>query len=459
MLLEVPLEIQHIIYNKCIPKDLRNLAATSSSFYNSVGLNQILWSRICIVVNALKNIDIQKDSSFLARLSQYTRDLKLQSTWDIYSVQLDGIFTAIMKQCCVNKMHLVHAPLCAYQMLGDMNLTELRLEGVRMLNDEHVHIVCERLTKLQVLSIDNTNNHEKKSFFNTSYKLSSEKAFDKLDKLPQLREIFLCRCPIRQVVATQSSVLNVLELRYCEQLRKIFSNDETRSLKRQSLKSLERLSVMHCRSLTDASILASVHHFGKLKKLSLGNLPITDAVVDAVCAEATQLEEIDVGVCSKLTDKSLRSISNVRSLKKINIQCAERTRSDPAYSNAGLVSLLNLSNLEVINLKGHKKNGNSTRICHHLSSLMYLKELYLGFCRLDEEDIRAIAKVKTLIILDLQSSCQKIQDDILLELSSLKSLERLVLGTVRCLTRKGIDELKRRLPNLLDIKYRMIALV
>ena len=485
-LLEFPLEVQEQIFNRCERKDLRNLVCCSTSYHNSFCINTILWQHVAISNDPLQETDFTKNRFNLSLMSRYTRVLRLRNTWKLNHSwkektgpckrNADMNFKVILENCNATSLFLIHAPTRAYKCLEGMKcLTQLSLDGVRHLFDDDVKSICRNLSALRVLSVDNSNVNERTMLRSRNFKLSydflTEQAFVEMYRLMELEELNLTHCPIGELFVCRDSKLKRVKLEYCDRLKGLFNviGDEGEEIEsdvqqqqkqyeqqqQPALRHLRHLSVHCCHSLSDSAVRQCAHLFRPLTELKLQNLLISDAVVEDICPYLDNIDDLDVGVCSRLTDTSLRAISRLTRLRKLNIQCTERC-SEPRYTNEGVLSLLNLHNLEVFNCEGLMKDPGwvTSDLYGHFYRFKNLSELFAGFARFEDDDLRYIARITSLQRLNLQASCCNVSNDGLFNLAPLKGLRKLVLDFVKNVTPEGIDRLKSCLPNLEEIVYR-----
>jgi len=158
-------------------------------------------------------------------------------------------------------------------------------------------------------------------------------------------------------------------------------------------------------------------------ELDLSNCGISSIYELSVCTKLTKLD---------LSGNSIQDLSplmDMPELKNLDL-------SDNKISNIG--PLMGLTKLERLNLE-----GNSISSLAALSDLSKLTELYLKGNPL--KNISAIAKLSELKYLGLQNT--GIDDAALQKLYGLKNLKTAALEDNSALTKSGVDELKKKLPN------------
>ena len=205
----------------------------------------------------------------------------------------------------------------------------------------------------------------------------------------------------------------------------------------KQLKFLRALWLILCNEITDAG-LAHVGELTALKELWLGTPQITDAGL--VCLK--NLAEVE-----RLTLRGCNSISNAGLVHIIALKTLQRLELDGTLING--VGLSYLRQLPLLNsLSVSNAELFDTDIASHIQGLTNLKRLRLEDTHITDNGLNSLRGLTNLQYLDL-TSCN-ITDSGLPFLQDLRSLQSLDLsGTF--VSEKAVENLRRELPNC-DIK-------
>jgi hypothetical protein len=146
--------------------------------------------------------------------------------------------------------------------------------------------------------------------------------------------------------------------------------------------------------------------------------------------ENANLVEID-----GLTDESLAFVGRIGRLKSLNL-------GDAQVTNAGLVHLVGLRNLETLDLGWTKDVGDAG--LPPLTKLPSLKVLGLGGTKITDAGLPVIASIGTLQELKLPATA--VTDRGFASLEGCKGLEKIALGRKTKVTPPAIERLKKALP-------------
>jgi len=107
---------------------------------------------------------------------------------------------------------------------------------------------------------------------------------------------------------------------------------------------LRRLDVSFCDRVTDSSMAHVGSGMGGLVSLSLSACQITDGGVARISKDLGQLEVLNIGQCSRVTDQAIQSIAdNIKTLKSIDLYGCTK------ISSAGFEILAKMESLKIIN--------------------------------------------------------------------------------------------------------------
>lgn len=201
--------------------------------------------------------------------------------------------------------------------------------------------------------------------------------------------------------------------------------------------SLERLTLTHCKKLTDTSmktILQPNHHLLALDVTGLNEL--TDETLLVLAEACPNLQGLNVSLCTKITDAAIVAVGQkctlLRRLKmhaceRISDKSIARLASDAKYLlEVDLVSCALITNESVQRL---------------MSQILCLRELRLGNCEniTDGAFVRLdMQRFEHLRILDL-TNCNQITDDSILKIvQAAPKIRNLVVSKCDNITDKGV---------------------
>ncbi len=137
----------------------------------------------------------------------------------------------------------------------------------------------------------------------------------------------------------------------------------------------------------DDQAMNQLSGFTTLKALRLSNTEITDAALGAL--ENLPLQELDVSECSRITDAGMQPLSQVTTLRKLNLF---KTR----VSDVGIVPLTSLSNLEWLNLD---QTEITDMALNSVARLPSLKFLHLGSTAVSDAGMPELVDLNELEVL------------------------------------------------------------
>ena len=182
-----------------------------------------------------------------------------------------------------------------------------------------------------------------------------------------------------------------------------------------------------------------------LKTLHLRYCRITDDLLPYL-SNLTNLVELDLSSCKKITDNGFVYLSNLTNLKILSLNNCNIT-------DTGLSYLSNLTNLQILNLGECYEITDDGLV--YLSNLTNIQELCLRSCNITDAGLLYLSNLIDLNKLNL-NLCERITDDGLVYLSNLKNLKMLDLTDCHNTTYTGAVDLKNVLHNL-DILYMQLG--
>ena len=209
-----------------------------------------------------------------------------------------------------------------------------------------------------------------------------------------------------------------------------------------SLRQLRTLQLEGCGELTDDDF-RYLQRLAKVDRVDLARTQAGDRAAEAM-RDLLQLRDLRIG-SEFLSDAGMQAICGIVSLQALMI-----TAEANQITNSGLADFWRLVNLRSLHLEPRGITGDGLAT---LAELPRLTQLSLNNVTLSDQSIRhlvAIENLKELFIGRMHSGETDIlSDDGLLRLAGCESLEKLTLqkaGTK--VTDEGIEQLKRRCPNL-----------
>ena len=173
---------------------------------------------------------------------------------------------------------------------------------------------------------------------------------------------------------------------------------------------------------------------GVVTEILLGNSPITDADMSGI-ESIDSLESLTVFGCMNITDVTFARLKKFPHLKVLNIAPSNIT-------DAGVENLKGLKDLWFLSLNGTQVTDAGLK---HLIDNSKIRVLYLNGAKVTDQGLVFLEQMQDMQSLELSNT--SIGDAGLIHLAKLPKLQNLqVLNTK--VTQKGIDALKRALPNV-----------
>ncbi|XP_033744599.1 dynein regulatory complex subunit 6-like isoform X5 [Pecten maximus] len=372
------------------------------------------------------------DIADLARCSRVCRSWKvitqtpaLWSRLDFYKVRnrmlygvTDQITTRLLAKC---RPYLIHLNLRGCVKVTEptfvsisecRNLQDLNLSECKGLNDEHMKVVAKGCKILLYLNISRT-----------SITDASLRTISKYCANLQFLSMASCRKYTDKGLQYLSSGKNSKKLEYldlsgclqvtpegfqnlaagCTNMHTLILNDFA-TLNDDCLKpitakcfKLQNISILGSPLLTDESFRRLAQR-GKLKKLRIeGNHRISDQSLKVIGKNCTQLEHIYVGDCQKLTDLSLKALSNCKNLVVCNVADVVRVTDSGVK---GLVEGPATQKIRELNLTNCIRVGDMSLIalrkCHSLTHLS------VCYCEhIAEAGVELLGQIHSLTSIDL----------------------------------------------------------
>lgn len=250
--------------------------------------------------------------------------------------------------------------------------------------------------------------------------------------IPNLESLNLSGCyslsdaNLEQAFTKEVSSLTSLNLSLCKDV-----TDNSLGRIATNCKNLESVDLAGCTKITNAGILLLSWGLKKLKHLNLRSCrQISDQGIAHLCGIETphpgsdSLESLSLQDCQKLTDESLRSISQgLPSLKSINLSfCVSIT-------DTGLKSLAKMTSLEDINLRSCD-NVSDIGIGFLAEEHQRLSRLDVSFCgNVSDASLRHMASGLAGSMRSLSMTTNAITDDGLIKLAkTMVKLQELHVG-------------------------------
>jgi Leucine-rich repeat (LRR) protein len=191
--------------------------------------------------------------------------------------------------------------------------------------------------------------------------------------------------------------------------------------------------------ITDVGF-AALKKLSKLTDLILGEMNFTDTALQSL-EGLSELRNLKIRH-AQITDAGLSSLSNkLPRLRRLNLNGCR------AITDVGLVSLRNLSLLEVLILSDTKITDAGLPV---LASLSSLRNLNLQGCNISDEGVSFLGELSQLTGLNL-SRCNQISNASLASLGKLSRLTYLNLSWCDQVTIDGVWPLLRTLPQLEEL--------
>lgn len=368
------------------------------------------------------------DIADLARCSRVCRSWKvitqtpaLWSRLDFFKVRnsvTDQITTRLLAKC---RPYLIHLNLRGCLKVTEptfvsisecRNLQDLNLSECKGLNDEHMKVVAKGCKILLYLNISRT-----------AITDASLRTISKYCANLQFLSMASCRKYTDKGLQYLSSGKNSKKLEYldlsgclqvtpegfqnlatgCTNMHSLILNDFA-TLNDDCLKpitakcyKLQNISILGSPLLTDESFRRLAQR-GKLKKLRIeGNHRISDQSLKVIGKNCSQLEHIYVGDCQKLTDVSLKALSNCKNLVVCNVADVVRVTDSGVK---GLVEGPATQKIRELNLTNCIRVGDMSLIalrkCHSLTHLS------VCYCEhIAEAGVELLGQIHSLTSIDL----------------------------------------------------------
>ena len=183
-----------------------------------------------------------------------------------------------------------------------------------------------------------------------------------------------------------------------------------------ALRRLESLRADGCAMVTDED-WATLSRLRQLRDLHLRNTQAGDATLAAL-SPLNRIEEVNVG--GALTDRGLRSLSEMISLRRLTISNADK------ITDAGFESFWRLQNLRSVSFEAPQVTGASWNA---VAELPLLENLSMVSSRFGDVGLHALASSKSLQRLTItgQGDAPPVTDDGVAQLANLSSLKQLTL--------------------------------
>ncbi len=189
--------------------------------------------------------------------------------------------------------------------------------------------------------------------------------------------------------------------------------------------------------------LAQLRGTRRLEELSLSQSPISSAGIENTAhpvPRSSSLKVLDLGNC-KVDDAGVSLLVGLKKLTRLSLDNASVT-------DAGVVHLSKLTELEWLDLRACKITGHGLRA---LKDLKQLKRLRLGWTEVDDAGLEVVKGMPRLEVLEIYQT--KVTDAGLVHLTALKHLKELSADYTR-VTSEGIDRLKNAIPTLTSASAR-----
>lgn len=147
-------------------------------------------------------------------------------------------------------------------------------------------------------------------------------------------------------------IFNAPNLKVLECANMDIVNDEAILWIAQNLKDLEFLSVRKCQEITGSTLNVLLRECKKLKSLILQSTSINDMEICFVDWANSEIDELDLGGCEKLTHDGLFFI--LSNLKKLKYLCVDTCGKGRAFSNhvaEGCINQKLFTNISVLSMR------------------------------------------------------------------------------------------------------------
>jgi Leucine Rich Repeat (LRR) protein len=307
-----------------------------------------------------------------------------------------------------------------------------------------------------------------------------------LQKIPNLEDL-----DIRRLGITVAGYNEIGKITGLKRLRVVYNSLNFKDeclLAIKDLKNLELLDMQDCNLPTEKGLVV-LQGFPKLRNLRMYGPNVNDKVLSYLKG-AKDLRVLSLEQCSGITPAGFDEIKGMNNLTELALYGALQTtdaavaklggltklqklelRSTP-ISSLALSYVKDLKNLKVLDLSETAAVGNEG--LEYIKGLKSLEELYLWSCQIDDNGLASIEGLTNLKRLNLDK-CQ-ITDDGLAHLEPLKNLEFLHIGSTQVtdaglehlyglkklktleatylpgVSSEGIEALKKKLPQLEEVK-------
>ncbi|XP_071952825.1 S-phase kinase-associated protein 2-like [Antedon mediterranea] len=206
---------------------------------------------------------------------------------------------------------------------------------------------------------------------------------------------------------------------------------------------IEYLDLSNCKIDDDQILYHLLSRCNKLRKLSLESANVNDNLISVIARlSCNTLEDINLGMCTGLTEKAFFQIFWCKSLRSLNLSCCKLTSAQcllPFF-------LMPYPSLKHLNLSGYRFWMNDLKVAKLVENCPNLLDLDLSDSSLTTESVSVIVQgLKDLKHISL-SRCYDIEKYSLLKFKSMAHLEALdVFGIV---DQQTLDHLKAFMPKL-----------
>lgn len=285
-ILDLPIELQEIIYSYFSSQDTVNFACTSKEYYRSV--RHLLWKEIdipwkCIQKNSEfpKDIEKLKLTTELSFIDNYDNDnvVPKPTKWS----HVSSNYKRIIKNCNPNK------------------LTRLKIEG--LIADSGIKLTCNYFENLKELCLDSCH-------YTT---IVTWRELSNLSSLKQLtiRDCKICNWGVKTVCESKS--LTELHLIQCQ-----FITDACME-HIGNMDGLKRLSVSYNQNIT-ANGLRCLGNLQNLSRLNLEYSDVDGEGMTTLCHLVLNLKRLDVNGCRRLTVTGFYQLASLPTLEGVKVQ-------------------------------------------------------------------------------------------------------------------------------------------
>lgn len=322
--------------------------------------------------------------------------------------------------------------------LSDLNMKDEDLKAISsMTTIKHLDLSKSKITDIGLKHIQNFKNLRSLSL--KSNRKITMKCFDVIKKF---------------------RLLSSLDFSFCWEL--FSGNIET--IKLQPLKALETLYLSN--TIVNDEALKTIIVFKNLKRLNISLNRVTEKGIKDL-KKLEKLEYLSLHSCGEINDIILKHVSDMRSLKKLELSCND------TITSKGIKYLKDLKNLNILDISSCKNLGDKAlrqigkfsalkklkmsflenvtdNGLSYLNNLQRLNHIELSCCeKITSTGIMFLSELKNLKYMDL-TLCKELYDSVFQHLGMLKELEYLKLKHCNKITGKGLKYI-RDLNNLKEL--------